>query len=70
MPFIILGIIPCTILLFVPFNIVAFLVGLAMLFGAGGDLTIILLILKNKSKKKDVLYIDHPVDCGVVMFEK
>ena len=41
-----------------------------MLFGAGGDLTIIYLILKNKSKKKNVLYIDHPVNCGVVMFDK
>ena len=70
MPFIVIGIIPATISLFISNNITLFLISIIMIFGAAGDLTIIWLILKNKSKKKSVLYIDHPVDCGVVMFEK
>ena len=40
------------------------------LFATSGDLLVVLLILKNKSNKKDVLYLDHPTDVGVVMFDK
>ncbi len=69
MPFLILGIIFTTFIFFFP-NVNLFVLGLLMLFGTGGDLTIIYLILKNKSKKEKVLYIDHPVNCGVVMFDK
>ena len=70
MPFLTLGIIISTVALFIPNNATLLLVGIIMMFGAGGDLSIIYLLLKNKSKSKDVLYMDHPVDCGVVMFEK
>ena len=69
MPGIILGIIPSTIAVFTG-SVFLIMYGLFMLLGACGDFLIILLIFKNKSKKKDVLYHDHPTECGVVMFER
>lgn len=41
-----------------------------MIFAGGGDFFIILKILLYKTKKKEVLYYDHPYECGVVVFEK
>lgn len=69
MPGIVLGIIPCIIAVFTH-SVFLILYGLFMLVGACGDFLIMVLMLKNKSKKKDVLYHDHPTECGVVMFDK
>lgn len=40
-----------------------------MIFGGGGDFLITLKILLYRPKSKDVLYFDHPYECGVVVFE-
>lgn len=70
MPFFLLGIVVSTISLFMDKGFTVFIFGILMIFGTGGDLSIIWLLLTNKTNQKSVLYIDHPVDCGVVMFEK
>lgn len=41
-----------------------------MIFGGGGDFLIILKLLLHRCRKKEVLYYDHPYECGVVAFEK
>lgn len=41
-----------------------------MIIAGGGDFFIILKILLYKTKNKEVLYYDHPYECGVVVFEK
>lgn len=69
MPGIVLGLIPSIISLFNGSFTLLFY-GLIMLGSAGGDFTIIYLILKNPSKKKDVIYRDHPTEVGAVMFDR
>ncbi len=69
MPLIIVGI-GLTTLSFVLGNFLLFLTGIVMIFGTSGDVLIALLILKNKPVKRNVLYCDHPIECGVVMYEK
>lgn len=46
------------------------LLALIMIFGGGGDFLIILKLLKYRSSGGEVLYYDHPYECGVVAFEK
>ena len=41
-----------------------------MIFGGGGGFLIILKLLLHRCRKKEVLYYDHPYECGVVAFEK
>lgn len=47
-----------------------FILALAMIFGGGGDFTIILKILLHRQRGKEAVYYDHPYECGVVVFEK
>ena len=47
-----------------------FILALAMIFGGGGDFTIILKILLHRQQGRDAVYYDHPYECGVVVFEK
>ena len=45
-------------------------IGIVMVMSAGGDVMIVLEILKNKSRAEDVLYMDHPTQAGGVLFER
>lgn len=47
-----------------------FALSFAMIFGGGGDALIILKMLLHKTQGKEVLYYDHPYECGLVVFEK
>ena len=47
-----------------------FILAIAMIFGGGGDFTIILKILLHRQRGKEAVYYDHPYECGVVVFEK
>ena len=40
-----------------------------MTIAAGGDILIIKMILDNKTSKT-ALYLDHPTDVGLVVFQK
>ncbi len=68
-PTVILGLIPMFIAIAVgsPF---LFLLGAVMYLGGGGDMTIILKMLKFKAIGNEVLYLDHPYKVGLVVFEK
>lgn len=46
------------------------MIGICMIFGGGGDMAIVLEMLKHRSKAKHVVYMDHPYRAGVVVFEK
>ena len=39
-----------------------------MILGGGGDLAIVLKMLRFKPDDADVLYLDHPYECGLVAF--
>ncbi|MBR2523317.1 MAG: DUF3267 domain-containing protein [Clostridiales bacterium] len=68
MPFLILGIIPGIIGAFTG-NMYISIFGALSIVGAGGDLLIFSMILRNKENGK-VLYLDHPTEVGLVTFVK
>lgn len=51
-------------------NFALFCVGVLHTLAGAGDILIILKLLAYKSRGKDVVFIDHPYDCGLVAFEK
>ena len=69
MPTIILGILPC-IYAVVSGNAMCLAMGCLMILGGGGDMTIVLKMLLYHSDKKEKWYLDHPYECGMVVFEK
>lgn len=69
MPTIIVGLIPAVIAIYLN-EFFLFVVFWAMIAGGGGDALIILKILLHHSKGKACVYLDHPYECGVVVFEK
>jgi len=69
MPCLLLGIMPCVIAVYV--NSLSLLVlGIMMIMGAGGDLTIILKLLLYKPSSTDIIIVDHPTECGFIIFER
>lgn len=69
LPLVILGIIPCTISVFNgSLGLLGF--GLLGIMGAGGDIIIAIKMLATKFKSEEALVIDHPTDCGFVVFDK
>lgn len=69
MPTILLGIVPIIIAIMNgSFNL--FLIGSLMIFGGGGDLTVVLKILLYRGTGSQKLYLDHPYKCGTIIFEK
>lgn len=69
MPTIILGLIPAVIAAFIG-NAVVFGLAILMLFGGGGDLLITLKMLLYKSNHRSCVYLDHPYEVGLVVFER
>lgn len=68
-PTVVLGIVPCLIALFTgSFFLMA--VGCLMIIGGGGDIAIIRQLIKAHISDSHALYLDHPCDCGSVVFEK
>ena len=47
-----------------------FILAVIMIFGGGGDIFIILKMLMFVPEAEDVVYYDHPYECGVVAFIK
>lgn len=69
MPCLLLGILPAA--LAIVFDSAFWLVmGIVMILGAGGDLTVILKLVFHRSGAKNVAYLDHPSECGVILMEK
>ena len=69
MPLIILGIIPMAVGIAAG-SMLLLLIGIIMVLSAGGDIMIVMNIMKYKSRSEDVLYLDHPTQAGGVIFEK
>lgn len=69
MPLLVLGVIP-TILAVFTGSFFLLVVGLTMVLGAGGDIMIVLRILRHRSTASEALYYDHPTQAGVVVFER
>lgn len=71
MPMTLLGIIPGIISVFFGNPLFLGIFAIQILAGAG-DFMITCLVIKHmsKTKSKDVVLIDHPYDCGAVIFEK
>lgn len=69
MPLIILGIIPSIIGILIGSGLLL-AAGLFMIDGAAGDILIVNQLLKHKASSSDVLYLDHPTEAGLVVFER
>ncbi|MBE6053628.1 MAG: DUF3267 domain-containing protein [Clostridium sartagoforme] len=67
MPFFILGIVTGILAIILESPVMLFFSAFSIL-GAGGDTTIALKILKYR--KRDIVILDHPTECGFVAFEK
>jgi len=69
MPFLVLGVLLTVIAIFTGSK---FLLTLASLnvFGAGGDLTVLIKLFLYKSSAKEMVILDHPTDCGCLIFER
>lgn len=68
MPGLLLGIVPC-IIGCIAADILFLAAGVLMTIAAGGDILIAKMILGNKASKK-ALYLDHPTEIGLVVFQK
>ena len=68
MPPIVLGVIPAVIGIAAG-SLFWLIVGLLMILSAGGDVLIVLQILRFRSDAGEVLYYDHPTKAGLVVFE-
>ena len=68
MPWLLLGIIPCIIAVFIHSRFLMY-IGVIMTLSAGGDLLILQMILSHKTNGS-ALYLDHPTDIGLVCLEK
>ena len=68
MPGLLLGIVPC-IIGCIATDILFLATGVLMTIAAGGDILIVKMILGNKASKT-ALYLDHPTEVGLVVFQK
>ncbi|MCQ2466820.1 MAG: DUF3267 domain-containing protein [Clostridia bacterium] len=69
MPGLVLGIIPLVISVIITSPLLL-IYGAVMTLGAGGDYLIIIKLLTYKTNAKDVIFLDHPTECGLIVFEK
>lgn len=69
MPTLLLGVVPAVFAVFSG-NLDWLLMGCVMVFGGGGDMTIVLKLLRHRSSGTDTVYIDHPYAAGVIAFER
>lgn len=69
MPVVVLGIVPSVIAIFTG-SVTTLLMGALMVLCGGGDLTIVLKLLRFHSAKKEVRYLDHPYQAGLVVFTR
>ena len=69
MPLIVLGILPTAIAIAAG-SYFWLLIGLVMILGAGGDVMIVLKLLRYKTDAEEVLIYDHPTKGGSIIFER
>lgn len=69
MPMTILGILLGIVSIFTG-QLLLLVISLLQVSGGAGDILITSMLLRYKTKGKDVVLLDHPTDCGLVAFEK
>lgn len=69
MPLILLGIIPMIVGIVIG-NPNALFIGIIMADAAAGDIMVIDQILRHRSNAKNIVYLDHPTEAGLVVFER
>lgn len=69
MPMTVLGAVPCIFGVIFK-NPYLMIVGCLQLLGGAGDILITYTLLRYKTKDKNTVLLDHPTDCGLVVFEK
>ncbi|MBO4460334.1 MAG: DUF3267 domain-containing protein [Clostridiales bacterium] len=69
MPMTILGIITGIVSVFLG-NIVLLAIAALQTIGGAGDILVSVMLILYKTKGKDVILMDHPNECGLVVFEK
>ena len=68
-PFLVLGV-GLSVAGIVLANGVVLALGATMIFGAGGDLLVAAKLLKHGKPAGEQLCVDHPSQCGLVVFER
>lgn len=69
MPLVVVGILP-TVYAIMTGSSFLFWLGIFMVLGAGGDIIICLKMLFYRSNEKEMIFMDHPYECGFVVFER
>ncbi len=69
MPLIALGVIPAVAGI-VTGNGVIFALGLLMVLGASGDMLVAVQLMRHHGNAGEMLCVDHPSECGLVVFER
>ena len=69
MPLIVLGILPWIVSMITGSTLLLY-ISLVMILAAGGDMLIVLELLKARSDAKEQLICDHPTQAGCVLFER
>ena len=69
MPMTVLGIVVC-ILGIIFASPCLMVVGLIQIMGGSGDILVSSMLLRHNTKGKDAVLMDHPTECGLIVFEK
>ena len=69
MPLLVLGLIPTAIAIVIG-SVPLLYIGLLMILSAGGDVMIVIKLLRYKSQAEELLIYDHPTQAGSAVFEK
>ena len=69
MPLFLLGILP-TVYAILQGSFPILLMGLVMILTAGGDILIAARILNYRSAAKETIWLDHPTEAGIIVFER
>lgn len=69
MPMTVLGLLVCILGIAIASPIAMF-IGVMQLVGGAGDILITFMLLRYNSKGKDAILMDHPTECGLIVFEK
>ena len=69
MPLILLGVVPMVVGILAGSPLLL-LLGIVLADGAGGDILIIWNVLRYRTDAQEVVYMDHPTQAGVVVFER
>ena len=69
MPMTLLGTVVCIFgIIFA--NPALMITGLLQVMGGSGDILVSCMLLRHNTKGKEIVLMDHPTDCGLVVFEK